>query len=105
QIQLALERVRARTMAMQKSDELKEAAGLLFQQIKALGVPIFSCGYNIWEINEKKFTSGMSNQDGSGFNAVLNIPLNGDANFIRFADSKQKGEQFFVLEMSAKRVR
>ena len=49
QIQLALERVRARTMAMQHSDELKEAAALLFQQVKALGVPAYSCGYNIWE--------------------------------------------------------
>ena len=35
QVQLALERVRARTMAMQHSDELKDAAALLFQQAKA----------------------------------------------------------------------
>src|SRR4030095_11257000 len=37
QIQLALERVRARTMAMQKSDELSEASFVLFEQLKALG--------------------------------------------------------------------
>src|SRR5207342_491012 len=37
QIQLALERVRARTMAMQKSDELPETSYLLFQQVKELG--------------------------------------------------------------------
>src|SRR4030095_16341444 len=37
QIQLALERVRARTMAMQKSDELPETSLLLFQQMKELG--------------------------------------------------------------------
>jgi signal transduction histidine kinase len=37
QIQLALERVRARTMAMQKSDELPETTFLLFQQLKDLG--------------------------------------------------------------------
>jgi hypothetical protein len=36
QIQLALERVRARTMAMQKSDELAETAAILFQQFKDL---------------------------------------------------------------------
>jgi hypothetical protein len=34
QIQLALERVRARTMAMQKSDELSETVFILFQQFK-----------------------------------------------------------------------
>ena len=34
---MALERVRARTMAMQKSDELSETAYILFQQFKDLG--------------------------------------------------------------------
>ncbi|HEX3383936.1 MAG TPA: hypothetical protein VHS53_02050, partial [Mucilaginibacter sp.] len=37
QIQLALERVRARTMAMQKSEELAETVFILFQQFKELG--------------------------------------------------------------------
>ena len=37
QIQLALERVRARTMAMQHSDELAETVYILFQQFKDLG--------------------------------------------------------------------
>ncbi|MBS1632548.1 MAG: nuclear transport factor 2 family protein, partial [Bacteroidetes bacterium] len=37
QIQLALERVRARTMAMQKSEELSEAVYILFQQFRELG--------------------------------------------------------------------
>jgi signal transduction histidine kinase len=104
QIQLALERVRARTMAMQKSDELKYAATLLFQQAKALGVPAYSCGYNIWEKGEKEFTSWMSTQDGSDINGVPNIPLTEDANFIRYVKSKQNGEPFFVLELRGKRM-
>src|SRR6187399_2557855 len=104
QIQLALERVRARTMAMQHSDELKEAAAILFQQVKSLGAPAYSCGYNIWEKNEKEFTSWMSTQDGSIINGVPNIPLTEDANFIRYVESKQKGEQFFVLELRGERM-
>ena len=36
QVQLALERVRARTMAMQKSEELQDATLVLFQQFKEL---------------------------------------------------------------------
>ncbi|HJS54230.1 MAG TPA: nuclear transport factor 2 family protein, partial [Chitinophagaceae bacterium] len=104
QIQLALERVRARTMAMQHSDELKDAAALLFQQVKSLGVPAYSCGYNIWEKNEKEFTSWMSTQDGRDFNGVPNIPLTEDANFIRYVESKQNGEQFFVLELRGERM-
>jgi len=104
QIQLALERVRARTMAMQHSDELKDAAALLFQQAKSLGVPAYSCGYNIWEKDDREFTSWMSTQDGSDFNGVPNIPLTEDANFIHYVDSKQKGEQFFVLELRDERM-
>ena len=104
EIEAALERVRTRTMAMQISNELKDAAALLFQQAKALGVPAYSCGYNIWEEDEKSFTSWMSTQDGSDFNAVLNIPLTEDANFIRFDESRKKREQFFVLELSGKRM-
>ncbi len=104
QIQLALERVRARTMAMQRSDELKVAAALLFQQVKSLGAPAYSCGYNIWEKDEMEFTSWMSTQDGSIINGVPNIPLTEDANFIRYVESKQKGEQFFVLELRGERM-
>ena len=104
QIQLAMERVRARTMAMQHSDELKDAAALLFQQAKALGVPAYSCGYNIWEKDEKVFTSWMSSQDGSVLNAVMNIPLTEDANFICYFESKQNGEPFFVLELRGQRM-
>ncbi len=64
QIQLALERVRARTMAMQRSDELKDAAIVLFQQIKSLGVDTGSCGFNIWEKDEKSATVWMSSAEG-----------------------------------------
>ena len=104
QIQLALERVRARTMAMQHSNELKDAAALLFQQVKSLGAPAYSCGYNIWEKDDKEFTSWMSSQDGSIINGVPNIPLTEDTNFIRYVESKQNSETFFVLELRDERM-
>jgi ketosteroid isomerase-like protein len=52
-IQLALERVRARTMAMQHSNELPDAATILFQQVQALGMPAWSAGYCIWNDDRK----------------------------------------------------
>ena len=45
QIQLALERVRARTMAMHQSDELAETALLLFQQLQHLGLSFSRTGF------------------------------------------------------------
>ena len=57
QVELALERVRARTMAMQKSDELMETSFVLFQQFKELGetseqisIGIFKEEENIMEL-------------------------------------------------------
>ena len=49
QIELALERVRARTMAMQRSDELADTSLVLFQQIKDLGFETWSCGFCTWQ--------------------------------------------------------
>ena len=70
QIQLALERVRARTMAMQKSDELSETAVLLFHQLMSLELNVKGCGFNIWEKDEKTCTSWMSGPDGGVITAV-----------------------------------
>ena len=43
QIQLALERVRARTMAMQKSDELREVVSTLYEQLSQLNFDSNAC--------------------------------------------------------------
>src|SRR5258705_1771942 len=48
QIELGLERVRARTMAMQRSEELAEVSMILFQQIEQLGIKTWATGFNIW---------------------------------------------------------
>ena len=73
QVQLGLERVRARTMAMQKSDELQDAAIILFQQIKSLGVETGSCGFNTWNKDEKAATVWMSSAEG-GLQAPFKMP-------------------------------
>ncbi|MEO7523074.1 MAG: hypothetical protein ABIT58_03225, partial [Ferruginibacter sp.] len=52
QIELALERVRAKTMAMYQSTELADTATILFQQIKGLGFETWSCGFCIWQKND-----------------------------------------------------
>ncbi len=52
EIQLALERVRARTMAMQKSEELGETSFLLFQQFKGLGVTSDQISIGIFKEDE-----------------------------------------------------
>ncbi|MDI1322872.1 MAG: nuclear transport factor 2 family protein, partial [Algoriphagus sp.] len=95
QIQLAMERVRARTMAMQHSSELGETSALLFQQIQSLGVPPWSCGFNIWEQGDSVFTSYMGSPDGAILDG-LKIPLTEEATFIHFQESRDRGDKLFV---------
>ena len=97
QIELGLERVRARAMAMQKSEELAEAANLLFQQVQALGVPSWSCGFNIWEEKEKCYTAWMSSE--GILQPPFKLPLSEIQTFNHFYESRQKGELFYVEEM------
>ncbi len=52
QIELALERVRARTMAMQHSEELQDTSLILFQQLKELGEPAEQCTIGIVKESE-----------------------------------------------------
>ncbi len=102
QIQLALERVRARTMAMHKSEDLAEVANLLFQQVQALGVPAWSCGFNIWEEKENCFTGWMSSE--GILQLPFKIPLSGNSSFNRFYESRQKGELFYAEEMGGEKL-
>ncbi len=48
QIELSLERVRARTMAMQKSDELSDTSSVLFHELKNLGIETIRSGVGIF---------------------------------------------------------
>src|SRR6185436_7732294 len=66
QIQLALERVRARTMAMQKSDELLEVVATLYEQLSHLQFDSNACNIIIIdkETNNQQYCV-------SGFNQKL----------------------------------
>ena len=97
QIEAALERVRARTMAMQRSEELPEVAGLLFQQVKTLGVPQFHCGFNIFEIDDKECTWYPGSADGDIL-PPCKIPLTEHPVFMNFIESRKRGDELCVYE-------
>ncbi len=75
QIQLALERVRARTMAMQHSEELPETSALLFHQVKELGEEAIQNSIAI--VNEETgFVELSTTVHGSHLLHTLNVPIN-----------------------------
>jgi signal transduction histidine kinase len=103
QIQLAMERVRARTMAMQHSDELPEAAQLLFQQVESLGIPAWSTGYCIWEEDKKAVKAWMSSK--GVLLPSFRAPLTEEATFIHMREAWERGESFFVDEISGEAIK
>ncbi|HEX5655425.1 MAG TPA: ATP-binding protein, partial [Chitinophagaceae bacterium] len=96
-IEAALERVRSRTMAMQHSDELKDAANLLFRQVKDLGIHAWSAGYGTWLDGYKACTLYMSSED--QMQVPFIYPHTEDPVSIRFAEGAEKGLALYVEEM------
>ena len=98
-IEAALERVRSRTMAMRRSDELADAATILFQQVKALGVPQWVCGFCIFEIDDKEFTWYPGSRDGDIL-TPCKVPLMEHPVFIQMNESRKRGDELYVYEIA-----
>jgi signal transduction histidine kinase len=104
QIQLALERVRARTMAMQRSDELKETSSLLFKQVNDLGIKNWSAGFNIWDSDGLFLTDWMTSPSG-GFLDPYKIPLNEFWLWKESSAAKQQGEEFLEIKLDGEKLK
>jgi signal transduction histidine kinase/ketosteroid isomerase-like protein len=102
QIQLALERVRARTMAMQKSEELPEAANLLFQQVQSLGMPAWSAGYCIWNEDKSSVTLWMSSE--GVLQPPFTAPTTEDELFIEMRKGSEHGITLHIVEMGGTKL-
>jgi signal transduction histidine kinase len=103
QIELALERVRARTMAMQKSDESADAAALLFQQVRKLGIETYTSGFNIWNEGDNTLTSWMSNPTGV-MNPPFIMPVDEYDQHKRFYEAWKNNIQFIEDDLSGKKL-
>ena len=101
QIELALEKVRSRTMGMQRSDELRDTSMLLFQQVEDLGINSFACGFNIWDEDKKAATAWMASED------RLQPPFKTNSAedvYLLFHEAEKRGDSLFVLEQKGKEL-
>ncbi|MAN87679.1 MAG: hypothetical protein CL555_12855 [Algoriphagus sp.] len=103
EIEAALERIRARTMAMQSSDELAATASLLFQELQSLGIGTYSSGFTIWDEEQKHLISWMCNADGS-MNPPFRILIEENDWHKRQFESWKKGESFLKKDFSGKEM-
>ncbi|PWI30404.1 hypothetical protein DI383_08125 [Flavobacteriaceae bacterium LYZ1037] len=99
-IEMALEKVRSRTMAMQNSSELPEAANNLFLQVQELGIPAWSAGYCIWEDNQKSAWCNMSSE--GEIQKGFSLPTIGEG--YNFEKPLKNNEPFHVAELGGKKL-
>ena len=98
QIQLGLERVRARTMAMQNSEELKEVIQVVFEQLVHLGIDIFGAGFTMdykesddWHLYAADVTNSLP--------TLMHIPHFDHPYWDIWNDAKRKGLDSFGYTM------
>ncbi|NNC60757.1 MAG: hypothetical protein HKO11_00355, partial [Eudoraea sp.] len=95
QIETALERVRSRSMAMHKSEELADLSLELVKQVQALGVDTWFCAFNIYDDDSKGSLEWGSN--GQGTFPKYRTPREGI--FLRYYEAGQRGETLLINEI------
>ncbi len=104
QIQLALERVRARTMAMHKSEELAETAAVLFQQMTELGVTPERLNICLIKEDTNVLEVWSTDQEGTKinhhFNASLDEPTTGQRVYKAWKEKKKS----IIIDLSGQEL-
>ncbi|MBX7109554.1 MAG: adenylate/guanylate cyclase domain-containing protein [Chitinophagales bacterium] len=98
QIELALERVRARTMAMQRSDELREVIQTVYEQLVHLSVDTDHTGFILDYKERDDFHSWIADQFGTP--SEVTIPYFDCIYYNRFKEAKEKGTDFFATTLN-----
>ncbi|MBS1753048.1 MAG: nuclear transport factor 2 family protein, partial [Bacteroidetes bacterium] len=100
QIEAALEKVRSRTMGMQKSEELKDVINLVYEQLTHLNIHVEHCGFLIDYKTRDDLHIWLADEHLAPSEVIFpwfDCPPN---NAIR--DAKDKGEDFFFYHLNFK---
>ncbi|HEX6168879.1 MAG TPA: ATP-binding protein, partial [Chitinophagaceae bacterium] len=106
QIELGLERVRARAMAMQKSDELKELIGTVSTELSKLDIVLDRCFIMTYDIKTLGVTWWMANPETSSDPIGLYVKYHEQVPYLAFLKAWQDRivKWQFILEGSVKKT-
>jgi len=99
QIEASLEKVRSRSLAMHKSDELKEAGELLWNELGKLGIESLSSGYVLMDKDEKIGWIYAPNPATGKINDPLGVFHNETKEMQKVLSCWKKQEAMSVVEM------
>jgi serine phosphatase RsbU (regulator of sigma subunit) len=94
QIELALERVRAKTMAMHKSEELKEVIQVVYEQFVHLNINIEHTGFIVDYKASDDMHIWLADQNGAP--SEVTIPYFDSPHWNSFIEAKEKGKNLFA---------
>ena len=97
QIEAALERVRSRTMGMQKSEELKDVIQVVYEQFVHLNINIEHTGFVMDYKTRDDYDIWIA--DNLGVPSHVTIPYFDSVYYNRFNEAKEKGESFFATNL------
>jgi signal transduction histidine kinase len=93
-IEAALEKVRSRSLAMQKSDELREVIQVVYAQFAQLGIHVDHTGFIIDYPSNDDMHIWLA--DRNGVPSEIRIPYFDAPHWNSFVEAKKNGDDFFV---------
>ncbi|HLY69474.1 MAG TPA: ATP-binding protein, partial [Puia sp.] len=95
----ALERVRSRTLAMQKSDELAETSAVLFKQLIGLGISPNRLYITIVKDENGDAEFWITDEDGSKVSMAYEDNMNNNPTFKKMLDGWKRQKKSLVIDM------
>jgi signal transduction histidine kinase len=99
QIETALERVRSRTLAMQKSDELAETATVLFRQLILLGIEPNRLFISIVKDESGESEFWVTDEHGSKVSTAYTANLNDNPSFKKMYEGWKQERKSIMIDM------
>jgi signal transduction histidine kinase len=98
-IEAALDKIRARTMAMNHSEDIADAAGLLYSELIKLGIMMVSCGYVLIDRNTRVGSYYMASPEGSFELEAYDLGHSETEVMKRIYTSWEEQEPYCVIEL------
>ncbi len=104
QIEAALERIRAASMAMHKSSELHKVIHVIFDEIKGLGFEADACGINIGLDLKKGFHAWMATES-DDYPRQIHVPYLRNVVFDRLIKAQKENIEVFADEIKGRSLK
>jgi hypothetical protein len=91
-------------MAMQKSDELTDVAGLLFEQVSTLGIKTWTAGFNVWSEDNNSYVDYITSPNG-GFIEPYTVYTETAEALTDISNARKSGVEFDVQYVEGEKIK